>query len=51
MQNGEYRPESEGPPAGVRVAGMTWPAAGNLTTRMLADFGAERLPERARLYR
>ena len=41
MQNGEYWPEAEGPLAGVRVVDMTRLAAGNMVTRMLADFGAE----------
>ena len=41
MQNGEYWPRSEGPLAGVRVVDMTRLAAGNMVTRMLADFGAE----------
>jgi len=41
MQNGEYWPDAEGPLAGVRVVDMTRLAAGNMVTRMLADFGAE----------
>ena len=41
MQNGEYWPDADGPLAGVRVVDMTRLAAGNMVTRMLADFGAE----------
>ncbi len=41
MQNGEYWPEAAGPLKDIRVVDMTRLAAGNMLTRMLADFGAE----------
>src|SRR5436305_10812979 len=36
-----YRPDIEGPLAGVRVLDLSRPVAGNMVTHVLADFGAE----------
>ncbi len=41
MQYGKYKPDAKAPLDGVRVVDLARLAAGNMVTRMLADFGAE----------